>query len=544
MNVTLIVLMCTTASVPGQAAQPTMWAAPATTRIMPDTPPMDWGVELSAARNEWEAFQVVVTAGDEALKEVMVGPGIWEGGPHNFLQPIHLYREHYIRITAPSPQSDAQPGWYPDALVPLVPTATGYPILPAAPRQEQFAVPAGQNQPVWVDVYVRKDTPPGEYTGSIHVSALGPEGKRQQVGAVRYRLTVRPFTLPDRPSCKSSFGSLGAAAKWHEVAEGEETAALIRRYEEALIAHRLMPTSFHGAMPKAMPDGTIDATESHAVLKHLVEDLHVNCFSVPAFPYGDPLGANRDLTKTYLSNLYAYLAENGWEDMNYVYALDEPNDPEAYGEVRKRAALIHEANPNLRVMCTEQTLTSDPQWGDLLSAVDIWCPLWALHDPESAAERIAAGDELWSYTALCQGEKPTPWWQIDFPLLNYRVPLWQSWRGRMTGLLYWSTVHWDVEDPWRDPATTYQKYNGEGSLFYPGDDAGIQGPIASMRLKMIREGMEDYEYLQMLEDLRGREFVDKFVVELCRDWFTWKNNPAVLYELREQIAEAIEEAMR
>ena len=27
-------------------------------------------------------------------------------------------------------------------------------------------------------------------------------------------------------------------------------------------------------------------------------------------------------------------------------------------------------------------------------------------------------------------------------LLNFRIPMWMSWRSGMTGLLYWTTVNW------------------------------------------------------------------------------------------------------
>jgi hypothetical protein len=41
--------------------------------------------------------------------------------------------------------------------------------------------------------------------------------------------------------------------------------------------------------------------------------------------------------------------------------------------------------------------------------------------------------------------------------------------------------------------------NGEGTLWYPGRPDKIGGrthvPVASVRLKLIREGQEDYEYL-------------------------------------------------
>lgn len=541
------VILTLWASLAATPTAPTLWTAPPTSRIMPKTPPTEWSAELTAAQNEWEPFQIVLTAGEQAVNDVHARFDTqWrptDGGRLFPAEQVFLYREHFIHIKTPSPRSDAKPGWYPDALIPMAPERTGYPLLPTAKyRGQGFSVPKGQNQPIWVDLYVPKGMSAGTYEGTILVEGRLAQGKPFRRRA-HFKLRVRRFALPERPTCKSSFGSLSRAAKWHDVAEGEETTALIRRYEEALIAHRVMPTGFAEALPRANPDGSIDATQSHPILKHYVNDLHINCFALNAFPYGGLSDANRELTKTYLRNLYSYLVENGWEDMHYIYVFDEPNDANAYEKVRQRAALIHEANPNLKVMCTEQTVPQNPDWGDLYGAVDIWCPLWPLHDPKTAAERLAAGEELWSYTALCQGEKPTPWWQTDFPLLNYRIPLWMNWRSRMTGLLYWSTVYWDVDDPWRDPATCYKKYNGEGSLFYPGEDAGVQGPVASMRLKMVREGMEDYEYLHMLTKLRGQEFADGFVSKVCKDWFTWEKDPAVLYEVRDEIADAIEEAM-
>ena len=69
-------------------------------------------------------------------------------------------------------------------------------------------------------------------------------------------------------------------------------------------------------------------------------------------------------------------------------------------------------------------------------------------------KRLSAGEEIWSYTALCQGRQDTPFWELDFPLLNYRIPMWISWRFGITGLLYWSTTNWaPTQDVWTNPVT-------------------------------------------------------------------------------------------
>jgi len=36
-------------------------------------------------------------------------------------------------------------------------------------------------------------------------------------------------------------------------------------------------------------------------------------------------------------------------------------------------------------------------------------------------------------------------------------------------------------------------------LFFPGVPSRINGPISNMRVKNLRDGMEDYEYLALLE---------------------------------------------
>lgn len=145
----------------------------------------------------------------------------------------------------------------------------------------------------------------------------------------------------------------------------------------------------------------------------------------------------------------------------------------------------------------EQTWTApgqggaDSVWGDLYGTVDIWCPLFSLHEQESAARRQALGERIWTYTALCQG-KPTPWWHIDYPLLHYRVPTWIAWRYRMWTALLGRAVLLGtggrslVEAPYlRTGSGAPQQgrkgvvFYGEGSLVYPGRGRGLRRRCAN-----------------------------------------------------------------
>ncbi|MBM3477473.1 MAG: DUF4091 domain-containing protein, partial [Armatimonadetes bacterium] len=474
-------VVCTLATAQGAK----VWVASPWEHVLRNSPPGSARtVELFAAANEYEPFRIIVTAGTERLTDVTVDAGPLTGPARIGPERILLFREHYIDVTAPSYASTALTGWYPDPLIPCYEGAADAKYVGSP-----FDVEPGMNQGVWVDVYVPPNTPAGEYQGSVAVSAAG-----KLIGAVPVRLTVWNFALPDTIAMRSNFGGLGGGvAKAHGVDAGSGAFRQIEdRYIDTLLQHRCVPSSLGPIWPEWTPERGIDDTKTGERLRRMVEERHVNALALP-FPYRDD-PAKR---KAYLHDLAAYLRQKGWLDLAYIYMEDEPNDAEQYETVRQQGALIHEADPGIKRLCTEQTITSDPAWGDLYGAVDIWCPLWGLYDEPTARQRQALGEEIWSYTALCQCAKTNPYWEIDFPPVSFRSPFWVSWHYRIKGFLYWSSVYWPPEhDPWTAPYFR-DNYWGEGMLLYPGADAGIAGPVTSIRLKLIREAMEDFEYMTL-----------------------------------------------
>ncbi len=525
-----------------------VWVTHGTTRVLPSDPPgEEREVKICAARNEYEPFQIIVRGEGETLEAVTLEASPLKSSRGDVIETSRLtfFREHYVYIRRPSDGCQTSPGLYPDALIPFVSPIDGRDLkLKDAesnqPGAKYDATPCtiypGFNQPFWVDVFVPAKAPAGEYEGSITVKA-----RRREPVSVPVRLTVWDFSLPETPTVKSHFGSFGRILKWFDEKPNTERArAIERRFCEMMAEHRITPPVPSHLYPGVKEDGGIDPSRSHESLKEFMTSLRVNAFPMRFPSFEDPLGVNREKGKRFLSSTFEYLKENGWADGAYVYILDEPNDAEAYEQVRKRAALVHEANPKIKVLCTEQTKTSNPSWGDLYGAVDIWVPLWPLHDEETAAKRRAAGEELWSYTALCQGPSQSLWWQMDLPVLNYRIALWTNYRYHIIGLLYWTTVCWDqVKDPWLDQPSFRLAFNAEGALLYPGSDAGFDGHVASIRLKNIREGMEDYEYFALLEKAVGREAAEKEVLAVARSWSDSEKQPSVLLSARERIAREI-----
>ena len=77
-------------------------------------------------------------------------------------------------------------------------------------------------------------------------------------------------------------------------------------------------------------------------------------------------------------------------------------------------------------------------------------------------------------------------------------------------------------------------------------DAGIDGPIASIRLQAVRDGIEDFGYLQLLKDKHGDAAAQAFVAKLATPGNLQEHMGGSVPELqqmmatRDAIAKAIE----
>jgi hypothetical protein len=518
-------------------------------------------VEIFAARGETESFQVVVTATGGNLRNVSAQMSPLKGLGEASLPAdnITLYREVFIPVRYSSPQATEPPGLIADPLVPFVNPYTEARVPEPRWRDKGmegarfgamgFDLWQDRHQPLWVDVQVPKDAAAGVYNGTFSVRAQNTER-----ATIPVRVTVWDFTLPDGPTHENHFGNFSYVARYYKLDENsEEYRALEDRYVAAMAAHRLNPPLPRRLLPKIAEDGTAQFDEeTDRRITEFVERYHVTNIDVPRAPFRDMLTTNRSKAIRYYQSWYAYLQRKGWADRAYLYMLDEPNTKEAYDQVRQLGALVHEGAPKLRRLVVEQPYTQNPDWGTLDEAVDIWCPLFAFLEETSIQRVQSEGDAVWSYTALVQrapsyepgyekvrGENP-PYWQIDFPVLSYRIAPWLNRRYGVTGLLYWTTVCWTSpqRNPWDSPGFRIN-FNGEGMLFYPGEDAGIDGPITTIRLKNLRDGMEDYEYFVLLEKAKGKAAVDEIVRTAVPSWGTWNQDPYQLLKLRARIAREI-----
>jgi hypothetical protein len=501
---------------PVGAGSPAVWVVPSTVRVpVAAAPGSRTAASIEAARGETESFQVVVHARGGPLRSVRVhvsalrrvgGGGTISGGS------LALFREQYVRVPTHSPAWSGPRvrwRWFPDALVPFVDPVTGRP--PRAGRRypaSPFDVRRGHNQPVWVDVTVPRDAAAGVYTGTWSVRAAGQ--RRTVTGTVRVR--VLDFALPTEPSSGSRFSIRRAANRRAAV-------------EDLLLRYRVQPSPATPGREGVMRRRGLDAADldfwSGADVDH--------CTMRPA----PSVEAVRAAAAGHLPGLRLY-----------DYSADEVSRCDGLtGLLAAWGRALHEAGvDHLVTVVPRQDLMDD---GTGRPVVDIWVLLprqLRRLDPALREGVAAAGGEIWTYQALVQGRR-TPSWQLDFPVTHYRVlgGFLNASQG-VTGLLYWAVDRWQ-RDPWVDPTYAYPDsccYPGDGTLVYPGRPAGVVGVVPSIRLAMVRDGMDDFDYVSLLRARGQGAQAAAVIAPAASSWWRWTSDGRVLAEVRHRLAELLE----
>ena len=225
------------------------------------------------------------------------------------------------------------------------------------------------------------------------------------------------------------------------------------------------------------------------------------------------------LLERYGRALEAHLAERGWLDRAFTYWFDEPS-PDQYPLVKAGFDRLHEACPRIAHMLTEQVVP------ELAGGPDIWCCISDHYDGARIEARRSTDERFWWY--VCTGPKaPYAGLFIDHPGPDLRVWLWQTFERGLDGILVWQTNYWTSgaaypdpahpQDPHADPMSWTSGYgagpgerrpwgNGDGRFLYPPPAAldprrsgpVLDGPVGSIRLEHLRDGIEDHEYLCLL----------------------------------------------
>ena len=211
--------------------------------------------------------------------------------------------------------------------------------------------------------------------------------------------------------------------------------------------------------------------------------------------------AYKNLYQQALRLYWNHIKEKGWADKLVLYISDEPHFSRSnvVQQMKACCAMIHEVDPKIPIYSS--TWRHCPEWNDSL---DVWgIGHYGCFPVDEMKARVKAGNRIW-WTTDGQMCTDTPYCAVERLLPHY---------ARAFGAdayEFWGCT-WLTYDPWKfgwhayirqsdTPGRTYWvRYPaGDGFLIYPPHEGGTE-PVSTIRLEAARDGVEDYNYLVLLD---------------------------------------------
>jgi len=540
-------------------------------------------VVLSGARNEVVSFNLVLEAANAAASNVSVkfdtltGPGgatisstpTSGDGVFNWVgRNIELFYVRYLQIRGLSffgyfkgderqvpvrfqrpwsGQGQASGGWtdrpdhdkfYPDIMVPIELTPN-------------FNIAQGENQSIWSDVYVPKNSPAGTYTGKISVLENGTVTHEVPV-----TLTVQNFSLSDTPSSKTMVNIDTTDIMWRYVtgpggyadwasADGHKIAGITDKYFELFHRHKLSVIGENECPATDRPCDTAlpRLTGSLFTAQNGYDGPGVNTpegiYSIGTYgtwgaaTYGVPdWKHDRGLFQNHIDNYASWFTQNLPNTDYFLYLADEPSASD-YNQVETWSQWIAQdpgPGKNMRSLSTVNAVTAKayiPTLDIPVTAAGIGaCPTSSWCDSQSTLANAAdfykntSGRKFWGYN---DGRPATGTALTEDDGVSMRTLPWTQYKMGVDRWYYWY-ANVNTPSDWFQNATTWGSVsyfdgslgeygwngtsNGNGLLVYPGTDVnhpsdsyGVNGPFASLRLKEWRRGIQDTDYLALARQI-------------------------------------------
>ena len=480
-----------------QNEQYALWAENGSHKVFkgtpaPSTETLIQKIELRAAQGETEPFQVVIRP-ETQWNDVSWSWSDFSGPAVIPKNALTYHRVAYIHITEPS--TIGTPGWHPDPL----PIETSSTLLP------------GENSPFWFLVTAPRIVPAGTYSADLTLKHGSTEIHTFQVN-----LKVWNFQIPETPSIPIVSSIRMPQVMEYEIGDYKnifDRLEVAKRYYHNVIEHRAK-IGPHTSVPVKVEAGHA-VTDTDDLERHVAFLKMLGCcksLPIPGVlwitddketPKQWPKNAiwndiriflneeNTQLNPAFIvpfsdhvRNIMEALKRQGCYERPMVKFFDEPDSSHlpTINAMVTLAALLRAIDPNICASCsgvpTHSLIEAYCRW-DFYGKDITFVP----KELSIARQKNAA----WIY------DNSIP--IIDLPLLRMRLFQWMLWKERFDGAYsFWNITHWK-ENPWATSTDI------EGSLLYPPISNKEIGPITSLRWEMIRQGLEDYEYLHLLEDL-------------------------------------------
>jgi hypothetical protein len=374
------------------------------------------------------------------------------------------------------------------------------------------------NQPLYLQVLVPPDARPGGYSATVVVTTDG------KPVAIRISIRVFDVRLPAPSAVQGNLltsfhvvpeSYVSKVDQLYHLGSNASRSATNAKLFSFLAAYRISPAGWGFGEPRSpsgystSPRWWLDSAgnmvrqspASFATLRIPISNQRASVGNRVAGISPFELDAWCD----YLRSVHGFWDAHGWlgGHLSYLYTLDEPG-LDGMRLVAQQAATAHRCWAGSNMLVTgNPTARNRFLWdGKAGDDADIWAVLSRRYygqygDPRGKLAPIAqarkAGKMIWSVTYT--GVGGTPGYTAAEPLSDPRMfLLWNALEGIQGTLYAQGLVSYTAGNP-----LDVVGANGESVLVYPGADA----PVASARLEQIRDGIEDWDVLDVVRRKRG-----------------------------------------
>ena len=498
-----------------QSVQVDVWGAPATEKILQDVHNIydnirtDAAINIVAAKGEYESQHIILTSkGARASYELEYSELRGNNGETFSKDNIDVFHEKYLELTSNFDRTEMPLGHYPDALIPY----------DAIVKANENYVEANSNQGLYFRFNVPLNQKEGTYTGSATIKVGGKSY------SIPITLVVENIVVSEVNHAKSQF-----LTRWFQSrGELDTTQAMHDKYSRFLYEYRLCGSDLilDNSHTKAEVDEYVELAYDH------MQNPKCSTVSIPCRK--DPsVGFDGSSLRMYLTAFAKKSFETGYNMMKklafYNNYVDEPqfwgpgglpatqNISTKYRSVIKSLADTLAADTTITASNKDEVIASLRDVPNIITAwyeddyapwVDTWCPEFHYYDAEYSRANYDSQKEKWWYGCI-DPKAPYSTYHIEDTLLSARLEPWMKAEYDVVGSLYWATTvyaEWngsryeDIEDYYSGSASRFPRVNGDGWLLYPGAKYGIDGPLPSLRLEAIRDGLEEYELLLALKN--------------------------------------------
>ena len=564
-----------------------LWTAHSTEKVFQDVTvgyddiKMPKQINLTAIRGEREAAQIIITTTLKPVKEFTVVKSDLSDDAGNVFseKDFTVFFEKYIFVNGGN-EYYKESAYYPDCLVPFEKIV--------AAKENKIA--ANSNQGLYVRFDVSEKQLASVYRGNIQIVIDG------QAEAVPVCLTVKDAVIGKETHCKSIFLN-----EWFFYrGELDSTEEMYDAYNRALFDYRLgcnnVALSYKDVdyyAEKVCEYAAIESCSGYNIPTFFL-NCRTNAYVLNGRKLTLPNAYNPDLLKEYLMAIAVKGLKKGINPFvkAIIYGYDEPsqNFEISYPEIDVGNALDEWAyivkqckNDVIDELRDDAALSGLPLFDEIVNSLlevphvitesknpnteinfeqaeIVYAPLFSFVSTDAALAkfRVNNDNQLWWYG--CNAPTyPYPTYHLDDTLISSRVLSWMQADYDVQGNIYWSTNYYSGKsaDGTNKYLENYYESSdrsselGEGFLFYPGAKYGEYGPLPSIRINQICDGLEEYEMIYELGKIyrdagnrTGREFSEKPVMDyLYENMYNGTKvsvNSSSFYGLREALVNLLE----